>query len=237
MKNILTKQLLTANEKQHAGTCNFLFCKTIAALYIFSIFPGSSVAKPKVSLTVRVFNYAQVPAATISSAERDANNILGAAAVQAVWLDCLAKSVAVDSKALCDKGWSPDLPSVRLLSGQVTKQFQDFEFGFAAVPVLVTVSYEHIERRAIRDNSPSEAGVILGCVLAHELGHLLLGNGSHSSTGIMQPQWSHEQIRQAMMGGLLFTPEQAKKIREQVQPRMRLQTVSSGEQRDAAVDH
>ena len=53
--------------------------------------------------------------------------------------------------------------------------------------------------------------MILGCVIAHELGHLLLGSNSHSDEGIMQPRWDPNQVRQLMMGTLLFTPEQSKR--------------------------
>ena len=34
-----------------------------------------------------------------------------------------------------------------------------------------------------------ELDVILGWVMAHELGHLLLGKGAHSAVGIMHTPW------------------------------------------------
>jgi hypothetical protein len=235
MKDTNTRQFLAPNQQQ-TGNSTFRCYQALAVLCLLSILPASAMARPKFSLIVRVFNYAQVPSATISSAERDANNILASAGVQAVWLDCLAKPLVRDSKALCDKGWSQELPAVRLLSGQVTKQFQDFEFGFAAVPILVTVSYDHIILRAARDNSPSEIGAILGCVLAHELGHLLLRSNSHSAAGIMQPQWGREQIRQALMGGMLFSSEQCKRIGKELEMRTKLRTIPNVDQPVAMVD-
>jgi hypothetical protein len=174
-------------QAQCNGDCYVRLGFVLAVLGLLAIFPSCSFARPTLSLTVRVFNYAHVSLPTLTSAERDANQILAAAGLQVVWLDCLEKAQAVQSKALCEMGWSPELPSVRLLSGQVTKQFHGFEFGFSSVPVLVTVSYEHIASHALRDNSPSEASTLLGCVIAHELGHLFLGSDSHSSVGIMQP--------------------------------------------------
>jgi len=187
----------------------------VVALYGL-IFPSCSFGGSMLSLTVRVFNYAQVSPSTLASAERDANQILAAAGLQAVWLDCLHEAQAVLSKAVCEMGWSPDLPSVRLLSGRVTKQFQDLEFGFSSIPVLATVNYEHIANRALRDNSSSEASTLLGCVIAHELGHLLLGNGSHSLLGIMQSHWGRDQIHQARTGNLKFAPEQTVQLRGRV---------------------
>jgi hypothetical protein len=40
--------------------------------------------------------------------------------------------------------------------------------------------------------------IILGCDIAHEIGHLLLGSESHSASGIMQGHWERGQIRQAV---------------------------------------
>jgi hypothetical protein len=183
---------------------------------LMAIFPDCCFAGPMLSLTVRVFNYAPVSPPALAAAERDANQILAAAGVQVVWLDCLQEVQDVRSKAVCEMGWNQELPSVRLLSGQVTKQFQGSEFGFSLVPVLVTVNYEHIANRALRDNSFSEASILLGCVIAHELGHLLLGSDSHSSVGIMQSHWGRDQVHQAQTGNLRFAPEQVLQLRENV---------------------
>ena len=49
---------------------------------------------------------------------------------------------------------------------------------------------------------------ILGTVMAHELGHLLLGSNSHTPLGIMRGHWQPEELRRLARGGLLFTAEQ-----------------------------
>lgn len=57
---------------------------------------------------------------------------------------------------------------------------------------------------------------ILGYVMAHELGHLLLGRGAHSFTGIMRGGWDRHQILSVEMSSLRFTNEQARLIRSTV---------------------
>ena len=47
-------------------------------------------------------------------------------------------------------------------------------------------------------------GEVLGHVMAHELGHLLLGSNAHSRLGIMRPHWSAEELQSLRMGKLLF---------------------------------
>jgi len=170
-----------------------------------------------------VFNYAHVSVRTLSSAEREANHILSAAGLQVIWLDCLEESQALQSRALCEMGWGPELPALRLLAGKAPKQFQDLEFGFATVPVVATIRYENIVSRSLRDNSPSEESALLGCVIAHELGHLFLEKDTHSLVGIMQSHWGRDQIQQAQTGNLRFTPEQVVRLRERVQRLVDLQ--------------
>jgi len=188
----------------------------LAALGVLLIVPRSAFAgpEPAVTVTVRLYNYAQVSPAILARAEREASTILDAAGLHAVWVGCLEERASVESMELCQKGWKVEFPSIRVLSGHLTSEFHDFEFGFASIPVFATVNYEHIARRALRDDTPSELPIILGCVIAHELGHLLLRDPVHSASGIMQPQWGHDQILQALNGSLRFTTQESMLIRE-----------------------
>jgi hypothetical protein len=74
---------------------------------------------------------------------------------------------------------------------------------------LATVFYRRIE-----DLSPArhdkDTGYILGTVIAHELGHLLLPPHAHPRTGIMQGGL-HKQV--AARGGLCFNEREAREIR------------------------
>jgi hypothetical protein len=115
---------------------------------------------------------------------------------------------------------------LRVLSQSTQNKFQDTLFGFAVVPVLASVYYDYAVHLARSDNAEFEIPIILGCVIAHEIGHLLLGSNSDSGSGIMQAHWERGQIRKVMTGTLLFTPEQAKLIQSESQARMRLQTAS-----------
>lgn len=54
---------------------------------------------------------------------------------------------------------------------------------------------------------------ILGNVMAHELGHLLLGSNSHSGVGIMRAHWQGEELHRLSWGSLRFTNEQADRMR------------------------
>jgi len=188
----------------------------LAALgFVFGLVrPALAGPKPATTITVLVYNYAEVSPGTLASAEREAFKILGAAGVQVVWLDCLEKPSGLEANELCQRGWSAQTPGVRLLSGHVTSMYEDREFGFAAIPVLATVNYQRIAAWYGRDDARDVLPIMLGCAMAHELGHLLLRDPGHSTIGIMQPQLGQEQMRQALTARLRFTAQQAKLIRE-----------------------
>jgi hypothetical protein len=54
-------------------------------------------------------------------------------------------------------------------------------------------------------------------VMAHELGHLLLGINAHSSTGIMRPVWNDDDIVAASKGNLYFTQAQGQILRTRLE--------------------
>ena len=62
-----------------------------------------------------------------------------------------------------------------------------------------------------------DASQMLGHVMAHELGHLLLPYESHSASGVMRGAWDRAQANQATAGLLTFTADQAALIRERLQ--------------------
>jgi hypothetical protein len=56
-------------------------------------------------------------------------------------------------------------------------------------------------------------GVPMGHLTAHELGHLLLGAGSHSSSGIMHVPWHKKELEAIAQFLMWFTPSEEGKLR------------------------
>jgi hypothetical protein len=54
---------------------------------------------------------------------------------------------------------------------------------------------------------------ILGSVMAHEMGHLLLGSHAHAISGIMRGHWDSTELHKIAMGTLLFLPSQEHQMR------------------------
>ena len=199
----------------------------------------ANAADPSPMLRVRVNNYTQASPSIVAKAEREAGRILGEAGLRMVWLDCPMEhygGVHVQQNPCLEPLEATDIV-LRVLSERTQNKFQDTVFGFAVVPIFASVYYDYALRSAKRDNDKFEVPVILGCVIAHELGHLLLGSNSHSGSGVMQPQWGRKQVKQALTGGLLFTHEQSKHIQAEVEKRTHVQNANLDERHMRDVRH
>ena len=64
-----------------------------------------------------------------------------------------------------------------------------------------------------------EVSQMLGHIMAHEMGHLLLPHGSHAVAGLMKGGWDTQQALLASTKGLTFEPSQAALIRARLRER------------------
>lgn len=58
------------------------------------------------------------------------------------------------------------------------------------------------------------AGTILGAVIAHEVGHLILGADAHAALGLLSANWNESHFRLMTFSHLGFDTRQAKRLRE-----------------------
>jgi len=151
----------------------------VGALNLASTDAGfANLAEPSPMLRVRVNNYTQASPSIVAKAEREAGRILGEAGLRMVCLDCPMEhygGVHVRQNPCLEPLEATDIV-LRVLSERTQNRFQDTVFGFAVVPIFAIVYYDYALRSAKRDNDEFEVPVILGCIIAHELGHLLLGS-------------------------------------------------------------
>ena len=190
----------------------------LALLAVILVAPNGLAARdahqPSDGINILVYNYARVPVAVLTAAEREAGKILGVTSIELAWLDC-APAATTDQR--CLRGWTKQTPGLRLITG--FNKYQARELGHADIPVLATIYYEKVVRRVYAENAESDLGTVLGALMAHELGHLLLTDPKHSTVGVMEPYWGCAQIRSARAGKLLFTAQQAAMLKRRLEVR------------------
>ncbi len=156
------------------------------------------------STTVLVFNFRKAPAETLVKAEKEAGRILEQVGVPVTWRDCPTGDEP------CRKG-PGRVFMLAIMTGPAQNKFEDTISGYAKLhDLLAVVYYDYLPRIPGGESNKNDTALILGCVIAHELGHLLLGAHAHSIAGIMQAHWGVEQTRLALMSQLSFLPEEAR---------------------------
>jgi hypothetical protein len=155
-------------------------------------------------ITVLVFNFRQAPPEMLVKAEKEAGRILEQAGVPVTWRDCPTGDDP------CRKETGRDF-FLAMMAGPVQNKFLDTISGYAVLPShIAVVYYDYLPRLPVGDSNEDDTAVVLGCVIAHELGHLLLGTHGHSMGGIMQAQWGIEQTQHGLMSQLSFLPEEVR---------------------------
>ena len=177
---------------------------------------------------MRVYNYAEAPDAVLGAAKAEAARIYRQSGIELEWVDCPCSVEDVPDYPACQSlAGGPAVLQVKILPKSMAERIEAprLDFGLSMIPkdeglaFNTSIFYHRVE--AIAKKGGVSRVVILGHILAHEIGHLLLGRGSHSESGIMHVPWDKLQLRRASEGRLLFTSRQAKQIRAQVLRRVR----------------
>jgi hypothetical protein len=86
------------------------------------------------------------------------------------------------------------------------------------LPTVSTISvfYGDVQELAQKYGVPSE--VLFGFVIAHELGHLLLGPHAHTGVGLMRPVWTRADVVNGVaQGQFRFSAAEGERIRRRLQ--------------------
>jgi len=171
----------------------------------------------KAPLIVDVFDYTQISRRTLQQTEQVANAIFARAGVNLIWVDCaVAGKPQPDPECNAPAGpnWLgvrilPYIPFMKGIAGAATAGYTAGDY--------ITVSLNWAE--TVSRHSPDFVPDFLGCVIAHELGHALLGQHSHSVSGLMRDHWDIKQLQEAAQHTLSFAPQHAARIRAEVMAR------------------
>ncbi|MGH9239357.1 MAG: hypothetical protein ACRD3G_15055 [Vicinamibacterales bacterium] len=153
-----------------------------------------AAAVAHVTLTVRLYNTGRVPAAALLLARDTATAILadGGLSIRVRHCGSVVSPAAVPDR--CAEPLKPAEVVMRVLDAPAfTTSVHPDAFGVSYVVQdtdrgwLATVFADRVRDAAAR--AGASHGALLGRVMAHELGHLLLGSGYHGSAGVMRAHW------------------------------------------------
>jgi hypothetical protein len=185
---------------------------TFLLAFTFPAWP-QSYPDERPQLIVSVYDDAGVPATVLTQAERQAAKIFDRAGMDVTWLNC-SRSQSSPAEDDCNRfEWFGHL-ALRIRPHSTRSQNEVFGVAFLSAEGTGRYSDVFYDRaRELHVDWNVGLADILGNVMAHELGHLLQGSNSHSSTGIMRAHWQGEELCRLARGSLGFTNEQADHMR------------------------
>jgi hypothetical protein len=178
----------------------------IALLFVRELAADSS------RLLVRICNFSRADS-ILAPAEAVAQQIFQDAGIETEWI------TANDPGTL-----DPSTLTVQIFGGRARRSSMQDAFGIAftaereSASFLANVFFGNIEETA---TTRKEAAVLLGHVMAHEVGHLLLGQ-AHTRETIMAETLGRRDILDMQAGRLRFNRRQSERLRAAVALRQRV---------------
>lgn len=171
-----------------------------------------------IQLRVSVFNSSPISSsAIIERAEGEAGRVLRDVGIEAIWLNCPQEISQEASLDRCSEASFPSHLHLQILRVSHGLKVSTVGISFSAEDgrgCYADLFYEPIQH--LEEETHVSQSVILGHAMAHELGHLLLGNNSHSPSGLMRAHWTREDLAKASVGNLRFSKKQCLKIRSRL---------------------
>jgi hypothetical protein len=164
--------------------------------------------KPRMRVTIHLVSQRYLAGSDLYHAAAYATEIYRASGIETVWTEAPWKRASASSPSFRVVLLSDDMADRKCREAGL----DDSTLGMAVALAesdrsrIAFVFVDRIRRLARRGpDSTFELG--LGLVMAHEVGHLLLGVKSHAQEGLMAPGWNPWERRV-----LTFTSEQAERI-------------------------
>jgi len=166
-------------------------------------------------LTVSVCTRGRLDAKTAMGAEAAAASLFRSIDIEIVWAKC---EIGLEGDDAAQQHWF----TVRLRDGRpfITPDPRALDtlgeafLSFENAGYIADVYYEAVENLAT--TKQVEPKTLLGYVMAHELGHLLLGP-AHTVTGVMRRAWDRRDLEMIRQGSLKFSPAEGLRMRQVLQ--------------------
>ena len=190
-------------------------------LLIFSVFAMVMVSTPLTAappdppvISIGLDDYGNVPVGQLIHAQADVAQVYCDVGIEIAWRETRHLSTVTPPARTRFTPSRPGLTIIILSPDMVTRMAPpSAALGTArgSLDGPGHIAYVFYSRLPILNVGNDDE--IMGLVIAHEIGHLLLPHGSHSDTGIMRGQWDVRELRRVSLHALGFTLSQAQEIR------------------------
>jgi len=185
-----------------------LICLMAAGGIRSSLPAATAKANLKPILRLYVFNYAQVPAKILRSAENETARIFGHSGISIDWINVDLEANKPPKCAIKEQPCG--MLRIHPQSPNNTMSHQVAGYAYPGTP-FASIIFDTVAEEA--KSVARSQSLVLGHTMAHEIGHLFLPPGYHSLVGIMQAHIDETSWRQADQGSLLFSSQEGESLR------------------------
>lgn len=188
-----------------------LLAASVAGAVVASSFSVRATERIEASraVAVRVIDLAGVPLTTRRRALEQAARLFERIGVTIVWDPSPRVTSSLEA---------PFAVELTVLDGRSNPSNTGHVVGSSTLlPVVPTISvfYRDVQEVAEVDVTSTES--LFGFVIAHELGHLLLGLHAHSGWGLMKPCWNRTDVAHGVaQGQFRFSAREGERIRRRL---------------------
>ena len=169
------------------------------------------------TVSIRIHNYAHIQDGALARAQEVVSGMYGTIGVRTDWLEPLQQSEGIFDSVDAPDCKPSDLMVIILTAAMANRGvIPESILGFAAADPGVggRIAYVIYDRvKDITQGTQVDDMRMMGIVMAHEIGHLLLTDRSHSEDGLMRGTWQPSELRSLRPGDLHFSDLQAVEIR------------------------
>jgi hypothetical protein len=164
----------------------------------------------QLQIIVRTYDSVGVSPGEMDQARTSVDAILASTGIRPIWRPC--------HQPACTEPVKPHEVVVRIVTSG--PQSAPDSLGFSMVDVsqhagsLATIYEDRVH--ALAASAEVESGRLLGRVIAHEVGHMLLGTTSHSRVGLMRALWVTGELRRDSPADWTFSRSESAELRQRV---------------------
>lgn len=171
----------------------------------------------RATVVVRYYKYSVSPE-EFRAARSLAGSVLERAGISVLWLRCGVEGR--DGAAVAPECHRAPARTELILhvvpASDMNATVHGQSLGFSLIDTHTatgTVATVYADRLArLARSVGADTHRLLGQAIAHEIGHLLMGTGEHSTHGLMRAVWSRQELRRNAPGDWVFSDEDATRL-------------------------
>ena len=195
-----------------------MFRTTVFLYLVVSIIAPAGVSAQSsgdLHVAVSVFNDAHVDRPALESGLDRAAAVFRRSGIRLIWVEC-SQGLGKVSRDCAVPSDGAHL-ALRIVARSLNLKSEVYGVAFLGEDGRGTQADVFFGEVANQESIGANVSTMLGHVIAHELGHLLLGSNSHAASGIMRSRWQAAELQSLAHGALFFTPDQVKLMQARLQ--------------------